>query len=184
MKLHQVFHGVHVIPQCQAELVFGVALPLKHAHHLLYRRTPPADAAETLPQPQCQAPQRVLHKCFALREKGEQWVDDYRETYIHTHDFPPPHIMFYCNHVFISNSLFYQIQRLLFSFFYSIIDVHVWFIIFSVIYKVLWVGLSSMKVLRKQKQFVTALNQGVYLKYCLGNKTIFIHSPWFLEAEK
>lgn len=41
-----------------------------------------------------------------------------------------------------------------------------------------------MKVLRKQKQFVTALNQGVYLKYCLGNKTIFIHSPWFLEAEK
>lgn len=29
--------------------------------------------------------------------------------------FPPP-LMFYCNHVFISNSLFYQIQRL-FSFF-------------------------------------------------------------------
>lgn len=42
-----------------------------------------------------------------------------------------------------------------------------------------------MKVLRKQnKQFVTALNQGVYLKYCLGNTTIFIHSPRFLEAEK
>lgn len=99
--------------------------------------------------------------------------------------FPP--LMFYCNHVFISNSLFYQIQRLLFSFlfyYWFIIYVHVWFIIFSVIYKVLWVGLSSMKVLRKQKQFVTALNQGVYLKYCLGNKTIFIHSPWFLEAEK
>lgn len=74
---------------------------------------------------------------------------------------------------------------LVFLFYYwFIIYVHVWFIIFSVIYKVLWVGLSSMKVLRKQKQFVTALNQGVYLKYCLGNKTIFIHSPWFLEAEK
>lgn len=100
--------------------------------------------------------------------------------------FPPPHSFIATMFLFpIVFSIRFKDFYLVFLFYYwFIIYVHVWFIIFSVIYKVLWVGLSSMKVLRKQKQFVTALNQGVYLKYCLGNKTIFIHSPWFLEAEK
>lgn len=36
MELDQVSHGVDVIPQRQAELMFGVALPLEHTHHLFH----------------------------------------------------------------------------------------------------------------------------------------------------
>lgn len=49
--------------------------------------------------------------CPARKKENSEWTITGKPIY----DFFP-HIMFYCNHVFISNSLFYQIQRLLFSF--------------------------------------------------------------------
>lgn len=66
MEVDQIAHGVHVVPQRQAELVFAVTLPLERNHHLLHRGAPPAHAAEALPQALCHAPQRLLHGRLAL----------------------------------------------------------------------------------------------------------------------
>lgn len=68
MEVDQIAHGIHVVPQRQAELVFAVALPLERKHHLLHRRAPPAHAAEALPQALRHAPQRLLHGRLALQE--------------------------------------------------------------------------------------------------------------------
>lgn len=73
LELDQAAHGVHVVPQRQAELVFGVALSLQREHHVSHRWAAPAHAAEALPQAQRHAPQRILHKGLALAggEGGE-----------------------------------------------------------------------------------------------------------------
>lgn len=71
LELDQAAHGVHVILKRQAELVFGVALPLEGVHHLPHGGAPSAHAAEPLPQSQRHAPQSVLHKRLTLGGKEE-----------------------------------------------------------------------------------------------------------------
>lgn len=69
VELDQAAHGVHVVLKRQAELVLGVALSLEGVHHLPHGGAPAAHAAQALPQPQCHAPQSVLHKRLTLGGK-------------------------------------------------------------------------------------------------------------------
>lgn len=70
MELDQAAHGVHVVLQCQAELVFGVALSLEGVNHVPHGGAPSAHAAEPLPQSQRHAPQSVLHRRLTLGGGG------------------------------------------------------------------------------------------------------------------
>lgn len=70
MELDQAAHGVHVVLQRQAELVFGVALSLEGVNHLSHGGAPSAHAAEPLPQSQRHAPQSVLHRRLTLGGRG------------------------------------------------------------------------------------------------------------------
>lgn len=70
MELDQAAHGVHVVLQRQAELVFGVALSLERVNHLSHSGAPSAHAAEPLPQSQRHAPQSVLHRRLTLGGAG------------------------------------------------------------------------------------------------------------------
>lgn len=67
MKLDQTAHGVHVLLECEAELVFGVALFLKREDHVFHSRAAAAHTAEALPQSQCHAPEGILYIRFTLR---------------------------------------------------------------------------------------------------------------------
>lgn len=61
MKLNEAAHGVHVLPEREAQLVFGVALSLKGVDHVFNGGAASAHTTEALPQSQRHAPESVLH---------------------------------------------------------------------------------------------------------------------------
>lgn len=79
MELDQAAHGVQVLAECEAELVFGVALSLKGVDHVFDGRAAPAHTTEALPQSQRHAAQSILHIGLTLRVVSSRVVQQ-RQT--------------------------------------------------------------------------------------------------------